>query len=97
MTRLPKTEAGAARSRCPRVLPERSSPGAQVTPTDPDDYVICTHDGGDVAERNLRRALEAAKTKAKLDGGEMLLSWHSLRHSAGSIWLTESGAWRSRP
>ena len=59
--------------------------------TDLDDYVVCTHDGGHVAERNLRRALDIAKTKAKLDGGEKRLSWHSLRHSAGSIWLTEYG------
>ena len=57
--------------------------------TDRDDYVVCTHNGDHVAERNLRRALEATKTKAKIDGGEKRLSWHSLRHSAGSIWLTE--------
>ena len=59
--------------------------------TDCGDYVVCTHDGGHVAERNLRRALDAAKTEAKLDEGEKRPSWHSLRHSAGSIWLTEYG------
>lgn len=44
-----------------------------------------------VMERNLRRALDAAKTAAKIDGGEKRLSWHALRHSAGSIWLTAYG------
>ena len=42
-------------------------------------------------ERNLRRALDAAKAAAGIDGGEKRLSWHALRHSAGSIWLTEHG------
>ena len=27
----------------------------------------------------------------RIDGGEKRLSWHALRHSAGSIWLTEYG------
>ena len=58
--------------------------------TDPADYIISTHDGGDVAERNLRRALDSTKKKAKLDGGRRLSSAR-LRHSAGSIWLTEHG------
>ena len=42
-------------------------------------------------ERNLRRALDAAKTASGIEGGEKRLSWHALRHSAGSIWLTEHG------
>ena len=32
-----------------------------------------------------------AKVAAGLDSLEGRLSWHSLRHSAGSIWLTEYG------
>lgn len=57
--------------------------------TSPEDHVVCTHDGAPVAERNLRRALEAAKTKAKLDGSEERLSWHSLRHSFASMLATD--------
>jgi hypothetical protein len=37
---------------------------------DPEHYVVCTHDGGHVFERNLRRALDKAKTKAKLSVSE---------------------------
>jgi len=33
-----------------------------------------------MAERNLRRALEAAKEKAGLDGGAERLSWLTSRH-----------------
>ena len=53
------------------------------------DYVICTADGGHVHERNLRRALDQAMTKAKLTipEGERL-SWHALRHSHG--WVLHS-------
>ena len=32
-----------------------------------------------------------AKKAARLDALEGRLSWHSLRHSAGSVWLTEYG------
>ena len=35
--------------------------------------------------------LVKAKKDAGLDRLEGRLSWHSLRHSAGSIWLTEHG------
>ena len=35
--------------------------------------------------------LEVAKKAAGLDGVDGRLSWHSLRHSAGSVWLTEFG------
>ncbi len=42
-------------------------------------------------ERNLRRALDVAKTASGINGGEKRLSWHALRHAAGSIWLTEHG------
>ena len=41
------------------------------------------------AERNLRRALEKAKEKAKIDVGEERLSWHSLRHSYASMLATD--------
>ncbi len=40
-------------------------------------------------ERNLRRALDDAKQRAKLDGGEERLSWHSLRHSFASMLATD--------
>jgi integrase len=58
--------------------------------TDPGHYVVCTVDGGPVAERNLRRALDLAKTRAKLTVPEAeRLSWHSLRHSYASILATD--------
>lgn len=57
---------------------------------DPDHYVVCTHDGGHVAERNLRRALDQAKASAKLTVSTTeRLSWHSLRHSYASILATD--------
>ena len=57
--------------------------------TDASDYVVATAEGEPVQERNLRRALEDAKTAAKLDEGEERLSWHSLRHSFASMLATE--------
>jgi integrase len=54
----------------------------------PEDLILGTAEGKPVAERNLRRALEAAKVEAKLDGGEDRLSWHSLRHSFASMLAT---------
>ena len=59
--------------------------------TDPEDYVLFTASRGPVQQRNAQRALEKAKVAAGLDSLEGRLSWHSLRHSAGSIWLTEYG------
>ena len=59
--------------------------------TDREDYVLCTASRGPVQQRNAQRALEKAKDAAGLDSLEGRLSWHSLRHSAGSIWLTEYG------
>ncbi len=59
--------------------------------TAPEDLIVCAAGGLPVMERNLRRALDAARTAAGIDGGEKRLSWHALRHSAGSIWLTEHG------
>ena len=58
--------------------------------TDPEHYVVCTADGGPVAERNLRRALDEAKTRAKLTVSDAeRLSWHSLRHSYASMLATD--------
>jgi integrase len=58
--------------------------------TDREDFVVCTHDGQPVAERNLRRALEHAKTSADLAVSETeRLSWHSLRHSYASMLATD--------
>ncbi len=55
----------------------------------PRDLIVGTADGKPVAERNLRRALEDAKTTAKLASGEERLSWHSLRHSFASMLVTD--------
>ena len=57
--------------------------------TAPDDYVVCAVGGVPVMERNLRRALDAAKVGAGLDGIEERLSWHSLRHSYASMLATD--------
>lgn len=57
--------------------------------TDDEHYVICTHNGDPVLQRNVQRALSAAKTAAKIDGGEARLSWHSLRHSFASMLATD--------
>ena len=59
--------------------------------SDRDDFVLVTASRGPVQQRNAQRALQQAKKEAGLDGVEGRLSWHSLRHSAGSIWLTEYG------
>ena len=59
--------------------------------TDPDDYVLVTASRGPVQQRNTQRTLAKAKQGAGLDSLEGRLSWHSLRHSAGSVWLTEYG------
>jgi integrase len=56
--------------------------------TRPDDLVIGTADGGAVQERNIRRALDAAKESAGLDETEGRLSMHSLRHSWVSAMAT---------
>jgi integrase len=51
--------------------------------------VIATADAKPVAERNLRRALDDAKTAASLDGTDGRLSMHSLRHSFASMLATD--------
>lgn len=60
--------------------------------TDPEDYVVVTGSRRPVQQRTLAKAKQAAGLDT-LDGR---LSWHSLRHSAGSVWLT-STAFPSRP
>jgi site-specific recombinase XerD len=55
------------------------------------DYVFVTGSRGPVQQRNAQRALATAKQAAGLDALEGRLSWHSLRHAAGSVWLTEYG------
>jgi integrase len=57
----------------------------------PTDYVICTAERKPIiASSNAYRALELAKRRAKLPQADNeRLSWHSLRHSTGSILATE--------
>ena len=53
--------------------------------------MLVTAARGPVQQRNGQREFAKAKQAAGLDSVEGRLSWHSLRHSAGSIWLTEHG------
>ena len=57
--------------------------------TAPSALVIATAAGKPVAERNLRRALDHAKTGAGLDATDGRLSMHSLRHSFASMLATD--------
>ena len=57
--------------------------------TGQDDLVICAYDGKPVQERNLRRALDAAKKAAGMENTDARLSWHSLRHSFASSLATD--------
>jgi integrase len=52
-----------------------------TSPTTSSSTVFGTVDGKPLAERNVRRALEAAKAKAELDQHEDRVSLHALRHS----------------
>jgi integrase len=56
--------------------------------TGPNDLVIATAQGGVIQERNIRRALDAAKGTAALDTTDGRLSMHSLRHSWASALAT---------
>jgi len=56
--------------------------------TRPGDLVITTVDGGPVQERNVRRALDEAKTIAGLADTAGRLSTHALRHSCLSALAT---------
>jgi integrase len=60
----------------------------------PSDYVLCDAQGGPVKQSALRSALRSALKRAEItfDPADERLSWHSLRHSAGSLWLHELGA-----
>lgn len=52
--------------------------------------MICTAEGGHVAERNLPRALDAAIDASGIVISETeRLSWHSLRHSYASMLATD--------
>jgi integrase len=57
--------------------------------TRPTDVVICTAEGYPVQERNLRRALDAAKEAAGMEATDARLSWHSLRHAFASALATD--------
>jgi integrase len=88
--KTPKTEAGTR--EIPLLPALRRLLVAWKVPaphTRPGDLVVGTADGKPVVERNLRRALDDAKAKASLDGGEGRLSWHSLRHSFASMLATD--------
>jgi integrase len=85
----PKTEAGR------RVVPIVSALRRLLVAwrlrsphTRPDDLVIATAQGGPVQERNIRRALDAAKLAAGFDATDGRLSMHSLRHSWASALAT---------
>jgi integrase len=89
--KAPKTEAGTrtipmlpALKRLLLVWNVRSPKSA------PSDLVICTVDGKPMQERNLARAFNDAKKAAGLDATEARLSWHSLRHSYGSLLATNA-------
>jgi integrase len=88
--KTPKTEAGI---RTVPLLPalRRLLVGWKLRAphSKPTDLVIGTAEGKPVAERNLRRALDSAKKRAKLDTTEDRLSWHSLRHSFASMLATD--------
>ncbi|MGH9918525.1 MAG: tyrosine-type recombinase/integrase, partial [Nitrososphaerales archaeon] len=84
--KAPKTDAGI------RGVPMGRRPSEwQLATTHPggSDLVIATADGKPVSERNVNRALAAAKEAAKLDTLEGRLSMHSLRHSAASMFASQ--------
>jgi integrase len=89
-SKAPKTEAG---TRTVPLLPSLRrllvAWKLRAPHTGSDQLVIATADAKPVAERNLRRALEDAKTAADLDGTDGRLSMHSLRHSFASMLATD--------
>lgn len=89
--KAPKTEAG---TRTVPLLPALRrllvAWKLRAPHTDANELVIATADGKPVAERNLRRALDDAKTAAGLGSTEEArLSMHSLRHSFASMLATD--------
>jgi integrase len=96
MMKPPKTEAGARTVPLLPALRRLLVAWKLRSPrTGPRDLVVGTVDGKPMQERNLRRALDVAKKKADLDGGEERLSWHSLRHSFASL-LALTSSYRRR-
>jgi integrase len=88
--KAPKTEAGVREVPMLPALRRRLVAWKVKAPHPRDDHlVIGTADRNPVAERHLRRALDAAKLTAKMDGGGDRLSWHSLRHSFASMLATD--------
>jgi integrase len=87
--KAPKTEAGT------RVVPTVPALRRVLVEwrlrsphTRPGDLVVCTAEGGPVQERNVRRALDDAKTTAGLAETAGRLSMHALRHSCLSALAT---------
>lgn len=89
-TKAPKTEAGTRIVPMLPTLRRRLMTLKLHSPhTAAMSLVICTEDAEHVHERSLRRALDAAKTRAGLDQLDGRLSWHALRHSFASILATD--------
>lgn len=87
--KAPKTDAGVRTIPLLPSLRRRLIAWKLKSPrTDREDYVVCTHDGGPVLQRNAQRSLQKAKEAAGLDGGDERLSYHSLRHSFASLLAT---------
>jgi integrase len=88
--KAPKTEAGARTIPLLPALRRALIAWKLRSPsTDAGALVIATAEGRPVSERNLRRALEAAKDVAEMDETSERLSWHSLRHSFASLLATD--------
>jgi integrase len=88
--KAPKTEAGIRSIPLLPLLRRHLIAWKLKSPrTDREHYVVCTHDGSPVQQRNAQRALEKAKESAGLDGTEERLSWHSLRHNFASMLATD--------
>ncbi|MFN0154678.1 MAG: tyrosine-type recombinase/integrase [Gaiella sp.] len=86
----PKTSAGARVVPMLPALQKRLIAWKLRSPhTRPHDLVIATAGGLHVQERNMRRALDDAKTAAGMTETEGRLSWHSLRHSFASMLATD--------
>ena len=87
----PKTEAGARMVPIVPALRRELRVWWMRTPRKrPTDYVVCSAEGKPVQECSLNRALRSAIKRAEIDVREgERLSWHSLRHSAGSFFATD--------